>query len=1306
MNTLKRKARFFLVLMAVLFFQACDMEYILPAINGGQNDAPSPLSPDEEERALEELKNTGHYLQLLHLPRGTLAEFISAVAVSDGGRTVAHLTNKTPVLIESESSYSNAYLPLAVSGEQDFTRTGQFYVAFTVNIDALTKIIVPLSSRVLVEFTGGHGILDIEKLVKEREDVVIVDDDPESEEKIDEQIEDIINSGGYIKFVNLPRNISNIAFSNISVSSASVLAQGGGYQTIAVKKQTMTSDAYVPLTPRRAEKFSETGTFYTAFTITVDALTQITSGPNPGILVYYQDGAAEIDVSNLPSGNQGTDPGGGDDTLDDFKKNERYLTLMNLPQGTLAEHISGLNINDGSRPVARPSGGVPLIEKVSVYSNAYLPLTTPGGQEFTRTGQFYVAFTVQVDALTKIVVTANHKVLVQFTEGRGVLDIEKLIKELDDVVVTGDDPEIDEQIDNIINSGGYIKFVNLPWNASKTSFTNVTVSSSSIIARCSDYEAIAVKKNAVTSEAYVPLAPVRSSRFTETGSFLITFSINADALTQIIVDSSNAILCAFQDGAGEIDIVNIPPPPGTPPIIPHCLTIYGIPPTAQPSNFSDVLIYNSSGIAAKCPDYTKITIQPFSGQYAAIIPLVYDNNRAFNGQDFADSGILIVAFTFVNDAVQSVVITPKHNLLAEFSNGSGIVNINDTPAVPHNYFTISGLPPNTQELNISDVFIWDQSGKIGKCEDYNLVLLESTDTSSTLKIPLMYTEVDRIFEETGHYYVSFDLNIDALTRILIDDTNKVLVTFAAGNGILDAGTLTALPVPYLTIIGLPYNTARGNFADVFAYNAVGKVAKCADYQEIIITKNSNSASAMIPLVYNDNSKEYFRDSGEFVVTYTINVDINTQIIKTRDDAQPALFTDGSAEINLSFDHGYFSGGLLNPNDTAPPVIARGTIFEINGSYAQIKTNTPVSTITVQKTSLVYIYAGQNNGSIEFEYSTAAPVFNTEKNGYYLENKRALYKLVYIKDTVDRYFAKTYIADSFTHLNYFTLSNYNPGGLTDIVYSLSGNGNPYSRTLTLSPGAYLISLTGAGGGGGGGIDGVDDRNRHGGVGGDGGFISELVIITETTSVTVFTGQGGNGSAAITWGQYQGAGGGGGGSGTFVYTPLGYFLTAGGGGGGGGGGANDGGGGGGGAGGSGGAGGAGGKGGDDAFIGIGSAGGSGGGAPVSYTVFPSGFSWGYNGQGHAGDDGGKNGGPGVPAAFKNLTYDFWSNTNDANGQGGDGSHWDNGKDGGHGGNNRTTTRGGGSPGGTGGVPSDSQQSAGTKGGNGSIQILRVF
>jgi hypothetical protein len=990
--------------------------------------------------------------------------------------------------------------------------------------------------------------------------------------------------------------------------------------------------------------------------------------------------------------------------------------LYHLPRETVKEHVSAVRVTDGSHQVAVvESYGKILVDQGLSLSDVYIPLLAPDGGEFTRSGAFYVEFTVQIDAVTRISVQAKHNVLVEFIEGRGVLDIEKLIQQIPDIVDAEEDPEVEKQIEDIIASGGYIRFFNLARTVSSSKFSSISVSNSSrVVARCADYARIAVRKNVLDAEAFVPLTAASSDlSFTETGSYYTAFTVQIDALTEIRVPASLKALYDYIDGVTDIDVTRTPSAPDAPPTAPHSLTITGLPLTTNPSNFVDVLVHNSQGVVAKCADYMQITVAPFVGGRAAIIPLVYDNSGSFNGQPFSDSGDFIVTFSFFADAFYNIVITAENNLVVSFTGGSGAADVDGIPPAPHNYLTITNLPANLQELNIAEVFVWNQAGKVGQCRDYGKLIITNYGPTTTLRVPLGYTALDQTFLETGDYYVSFDLNVDALTRIHITQTEKVLAAFTGGNGILDADKLPqAAPPPYLTIIGLPYNTAKNNFSAVALYNAVGQVAKCANYQEILITKNAYAATAMIPLVYNDN--EYFRDSGDFIVSFTINVDVSTQIIKTYADALSSSFTDGSGLVDLSSDYGFFSGGLVNPLGTSAPVLKRGTTFEMNGAYFSLTADTSVKPVILDlpKTSAVYVYAVSKPGGIEFEYATDAPVWVPEKNGWYLSDRRALYKFVYIRDVTAQYAAKTFIDDPWKKFDTTAITMPSLGNLSGPLVSLSGATNPAPQTRTLSPGAYVFIISGAGGGGGGGVDGSGGYDRYGGSGGEGGLLAELVTVQSTASFTLYTGSGGGGAEAILSGGAQGTGGGGGGSGSFAYSVDGYFGVAGGGGGGSGGGgdSNNWGGaaGGGGGGGSVGKGGGGGKGGTGTSQGPnytyiaweGSSGGPGGGGTSPLTGNQSGYagSGGRNFFGTSGENG-------ENAAYTVYGFpDDWKNTNGANGQGADGSS--DGQTGGYGGNNRTATRGGGAAGGKGGIPSDSTASGGKKGGTGSLTIYRIF
>ena len=822
----------------------------------------------------------------------------------------------------------------------------------------------------------------------------------------------------------------------------------------------------------------------------------------------------------------------------------------------------------------------------------------------------------------------------------------------------------------------------------------------------------------------MPLVTTRGTPFLDGGTYFVTFVITVDATARIAV-TSNYFLSDFETGVTLIDAALIPDSPASPVLAPHALTISGLPITAGASNFAGVYLFNTEGPVAACPDYTRISIISMGDEKAAVIPLVFDNNRAFNGQPFSDSGSFIVTFSFYPDALQSFIVTPENNCVVEFSGGSGSLDLRNVPSAPHKYLTVTHLPANTQELNITDVFVWNQAGKVAKCEDYSLLEFIRDGETTTLKIPLVYSaDTARIFEETGAYFVSFDLNVDALTRILITEQERVLAGFIGGNATLDARTLPqALPVPYLTIVGLPLTTAKNNFSEVFLYNTVGKVAKCKNVMDIVISKSSASAAAMIPLVYNDNPAEYFRDSGEFIATFTINVDVNTQIIKTRDDALSTIFSDGSGFLDMGADRGYFSGELVNPNDMSPPVIKQGTVFEINGGYVQVKTNAAVTPFAFEKTCVAYVYAAQRTGRIEFIYSTVPPVFVPEKNAWYNGNNRALFKFVFVKDAVDRYVAKIPIDASWTPFERYTITNA-PVAFYNLSqsYVLNGASNPAPVSRSFDAGWHLFVLTGAGGGGGGGIDGRGDHDRYGGLGGSGGFVAEIVYLPQT-SVTLFTGSGGAGSDAIYYGTYQGGGGGGGGSGTFVYASAGYLLCAGGGGGGAGGSANDGGSGGGGAGGSCGPGAGGGMGGpsNDGLTIDGSSGGTGGGYgastsayvgynawanPANAATYQPGNAFGFNSVGGEGSDGGRAGANGGRAAYAQYNApDDWKNTNNANGRGANGTGAGNGAAGSPGGNNRNAVCGTGAAGGAGGQPSDSSLSAGKNGGAGSIAVYAV-
>jgi hypothetical protein len=514
---------------------------------------------------------------------------------------------------------------------------------------------------------------------------------------------------------------------------------------------------------------------------------------------------------------------------------------------------------------------------------------------------------------------------------------------------------------------------------------------------------------------------------------------------------------------------------------------------------------------------------------------------------------------------------------------------------------------------------------------------------------------------------------------------------SGGGPEIDNGGGNVPEASYLTIKSFPINADTSNISNVFLYNSSGAVAKCAGYDEIVLTNESSSSTVKIPL-FNNSNNERFSSSGSFTVSFSYRHDSSSQIFKNREDGFTVVCTNGSGSVDLADDYGFFSGGLANPEDLIAPVVKRNTVFEMNGFYYSFSADASAGSASFTETCLVYVYASLDSGNIGFEYSTAAPVYDNYKKAYYDGSKRALFKYVFIRDSTNRYFAKKPVSENFTNLAYYTAASSTAAfqGLP-VHYSLAGGSNPSAQSVSLPAGGYVFVLSGAGGGG------------STGSGGAGGFVSEVITVSKTSSFTVYTGAGGVNGSQVSYDtvlDLAGRGGGGGGAGSFAYSADGWFLCAGGGGGsganvntvkmGGMGGSGPGSishavyGGPGGAGGSAGPGGAGINGetiGTSSYKG--GAGGAGGGSGSSNILGITGANSGFGGSGYvvAG---------GAAAYFVFPPPLDWLNTNNANGQGGGGAHphvfgapypnYDNQispsySAGGNGGNNRNSTRGGG-------------------------------
>jgi hypothetical protein len=587
---------------------------------------------------------------------------------------------------------------------------------------------------------------------------------------------------------------------------------------------------------------------------------------------------------------------------------------------------------------------------------------------------------------------------------------------------------------------------------------------------------------------------------------------------------------------------------GFDPSIPY-LTIVNLPSNTRKNHFSNLFIYNSSSATAACAEYEQIVILNENGSVTAKIPVSYIANPNY----FKETGTFIVSFVVNIDYLTHFVIKESDKLKLYFTNGNALFDASLIPPPPPPYLTVKSLPRNTRLQNISNVFIYDSAGAaVAECSDYDQIIVIRDSFSVTAMIPLNYKGSNDYFLETGNFIVSFFINIDFETQIIVKEDDKLTLFFTEGNALLDASFIPpAPPPPYLIIKSLPKNVKPQHFSNVFVYNSIGAaVARCLDYDLIVITTDSDFAVARIPLVYTSDGKP-FRDSGYFTVSFSLNIPSYMEVEKTKGDDFYVAFTDGSGVFDLlinalsSVQLGYFSGGLVNPSDAAAPVVKSGTRFEMNGYYYSANSDMPVVPSSFTNTCIVYVYARLVFNQLEFIYSTTAPVYDSYKKGFYNGFARALFKFVFIRDSTNKYFAKTFVSDNWSHLRYQTTdSNTLPSQNLSQYYYLSGTGNPSQHTVALPAGAYLIVLFGAPGG----LTGQSTSTVYGG---SGGSVSEVVLLSDKTSFTFFTGEkGGNGqhnsyTYGNTGGIYESSGGGG--SGSFAYSPDGYFLCAGGGGG---------------------------------------------------------------------------------------------------------------------------------------------------------------
>ena len=1154
---------------AVFFFAACDMTRI--------GDAADPETPahggreiTEEER--ECLERTGHFLKLANMPLNTQVSNVVSVQIANSANPVAKLDPGGSVKIFRETGACSVYLPLVYNNGSEFTENGSFYAAFAIHVDAVTTYVVGPSDKVLVPFADGRGSLDVRALP-------VPDAGGPSALLSEAERDDLERNGRFLKLTNMPPNtqVANVVSVQVS-NSVSPVARLDKNSRVSVFIEGNSSAVYLPLVYSDNTEFTENGSFYVAFAIHVDAVTMYVVEPSDKVLVPFAEGRGSLDARTLPA------PGSGGPSVllsetekDALEKNGRFLKLTNMPPNTQGANVVSAQIANSASPIARLDKN----SSVSIFtegnsSTVYLPLVYNDGAEFAENGAFYAAFTVHVDAVTKYILNLDDGFLIQFADGRGALDARTL-----------------PYSGPVSPDRRYLSIFNLPPGTAAQNVSKVFVHNRyGPVAECADYSLVEAYASGGKSAVNIPLTFAGSdSPFSGSGSFFVSFDIYVDALTHYSAAPSDSLLVVFAGGSGRLDIESLPNAAAEKEY--SYLTITGLPPGLSAQNVANVAAHNQAGRVAYCPDYSLVGVSSGNGKSVARVPLFYQNSQAV----FNETGEYFISFDINVDAVTRYLLTAADGVRVSFAGGSGSFDVGAMPAPPdpegYSYLTVTGLPSSLSAQNVANVAVHNQAGRVAYCPDYSLVEVSLSGGRASARIPLFYQNPQAVFKETGTYFISFDINVDAVTRYLVAVSDNVRVSFAGGSGTFNIGDMPPAPpapapeaVPYLAISGLPPNTAKSHFSNVAVYNMSGAVAS-GNVNAIIVTQGTPYSSALVPL---SSGSGYFRDSGSFFIAFDVVVDALTRVSYARGDNVLLQFVNGSASFDVSSGFGYFAAELANPSDSAAPRVKRDSAFEIDGVIHRVTADLQINSFLPSYSCILYVYAYRVGGDVVFEYSAQAPAYNPAKKGWYSGARRALWKMAYLHEG-GRFMFKTYAGDSFPQLGSAEVSApvfASLAGPRQPHYSLSGANNPPPAQAALQPGVYAVRLIGAGGGGRGAVSGTEVFGSSSG--GDGGAVYEIITVRDAVTLDAYAGSGGlaaptpspegdfliagtkidkiiysyntatnNGfvytsvyadhAVLLRIPSPSGGGGGGGGSGAFLYSADGnYFLCAGGGGGG--------------------------------------------------------------------------------------------------------------------------------------------------------------
>jgi hypothetical protein len=463
MNRFKPLSAAILTLIAAFASSSCDMVYI------PLDAPPAPIVITEYERDL--LERTGHFLKLTYMPLYTQAANVMSVQIANSASAIATLDKNNSVKIFKETGQSTVYLPLVYNNNSEFTETGSFYSAFTILVDAVTDYAVSLSDKILVPFADGRGTLDIRSLPEVTPTPVVITEDER----------DLLErTGRFLKLTNMPLNTQAANVLSVQIAnSVSAVATLDKNNSVKVFMETPYSTAYLPLVCSDNSEFTETGRFYAAFTIHIDAVTGYVLSLNDKFLVSFTNGRGTLDIRTLPP----APPPPAvitEDERDLLERTGRFLKLTHMPLNTQAANVLSVQIANSVSTVATlDKNNSAKIFMETPYSTVYLPLAYANNSEFTETGSFYAAFTIHVDAVTSYAVSLSDKILVPFADGRGTLDIRTLPASPPPPDPDGPPAILTEnERDLLERTGHFLKLTHMPLNTQAANVMSVQIANS------------------------------------------------------------------------------------------------------------------------------------------------------------------------------------------------------------------------------------------------------------------------------------------------------------------------------------------------------------------------------------------------------------------------------------------------------------------------------------------------------------------------------------------------------------------------------------------------------------------------------------------------------------------------------------------------------------------------------------------------------------------------------------------------------------------------------------------------------------